>query len=553
MSARLAFARAFALAPGDRGVARAWKRALEAGSSEVEWLAALTAVDAAEAAGEPVSSSARHLRGAAWLALGRPEKAETELLRALEEGEDRTRVLGDIRMAGFVRGHYGRAVALEDAWTPEEIRADARNLRDVNRRLLARVAREAEERPGDTDALAALLPACQRAGWLREADLVASRRSTLLPGDAAAAEDAAEARRTLRFLDEFRTGWKGHYFAYAGGRDEDDVDAALAVLRDLSLEHLGVDLSDGIARRDFGILGEMADTIRATGVCGRWFREHGLALVIGRAMGQPVEARLLRVLAERPRECRELLGRRFPVTVVVGEGLLIPSLREASGAVLGGFAAGDLIFVDLEGVGLWAAASRRAALPGPMRDLALAIGPVPASSEEERLDSRFPGRLPDRLAASMPRWRDPVAVLSDFLDAALTHELAHAADANRYLPALRHPFEVLRLVARGGLGSGGAAAILEGDAEAVALAAAREPRAALSTLVSYLPAEDGGSPHVRGYHGVVRDLLEVLEERGVRPEGGDAVNLLRALDTVPGEVLRSAALEVCRRRGLTSW
>ena len=117
----------------------------------------------------------------------------------------------------------------------------------------------------------------------------------------------------------------------------------------------------------------------------------------------------------------------------------------------------------------------------------------------------------------------------------------------RYLPPAPHPFEGLRLLLRGGLSGAGTVAVLEGDAEIVALAAGREPRASLATLVSYLPGRDGALPHSRGYHGALEDLVDVLLERGVLPGRAVAVRLL---DRVDPEALRSAAREVCRRRGL---
>ena len=58
---------------------------------------------------------------------------------------------------------------------------------------------------------------------------------------------------------------------------------------------------------------------------------------------------------------------------------------------------------------------------------------------------------------------------------------------------------------------------------------------------------DGALPHSRGYHGALEQFLEVLLERGALPEGRVAVRLL---DRVDAETLRSAAREVCRRRGL---
>ena len=105
----------------------------------------------------------------------------------------------------------------------------------------------------------------------------------------------------------------------------------------------------------------------------------------------------------------------------------------------------------------------------------------------------------------------------------------------------------MTLLLRGRLSGSGVASVLEGDAELVALATAREPRATLTSLASFLPARDGGAPHGRGYFEALEDLVRVLRERGAVARDAVAV---RALDRLDPEVLRSAAREVCRRRGL---
>jgi hypothetical protein len=325
------------------------------------------------------------------------------------------------------------------------------------------------------------------------------------------------------------------------------VDAALGALREISLRRLGVDLSDGLSRRSYAFLGEMAESVRATGPAGAWFRAHGLALLVGRVSGEPVEARLLRVVSLRRDHEEVLLGRRFPATIVVGEGLLVPSRREAGGAVLGGATVGDLVFVDLEGVARWSGAAVRARTDPELRACLEAVPAEAPATEEEVSSLRWPGRLTERIALRVAAWDDPRTALRDFLDAALRHELAHAADSSRYLPVLSHPISGLVLLLRGHLSGGAAAGLLEGDAEIVAVAAAGEPRAALATLVSFLPSRDAAPPHSRGYYGSVEDLLGVLRERGAFGDGEIAV---RVLDRLDPEVVRSAAREVCRRRGL---
>ena len=103
------------------------------------------------------------------------------------------------------------------------------------------------------------------------------------------------------------------------------------------------------------------------------------------------------------------------------------------------------------------------------------------------------------------------------------------------------------LLLRGRLSGDGVASILEGDAEIVAMASAREPRTALATMASFLPSRDSTPPHSRGYYEALGQLIEVLEERGHVEAGTLAV---RGLDRIHPAVLRSAAREVCRRRGL---
>ncbi len=547
--ARAALAAAFALAPGDRSLARSWRRALEEDPSPQELRAAIESVDRAAGEGEDATGPARHLRGAALLRAGEWAAALPDLRAALEDGGDRTAALEDLRLALFEGGRYTEAVALDAAETPAALAGMAAGAMDLPRARVAMAAEAAVARPGDPDALGALVAAARSVGWLREAAVAATRRAALAPGDGAAGEDVRETAAVLRFLRRFRDSWRETYFSYAGGSHGEGVDAALAALRALSLEALGVDLSDGVARRSYGLLGEMADTVRATGTCGDWFRGHGLALVVGRALGGPVEARLLRVVARAPEREYVLLGRRFPATVVVGEGLLVPSFRESGGMVLGGFTAGDLVFVDLEGVGRWAGAATRIARDDGARRRLLAVEPV-FSGDEAATDLRWPGLLPERMAARHVPWRDRARAVEDFLDAARVHELAHAAQAHRFLPVLSHPLAGLGLLLRGGLSGDGVAALLEGDAELTALATAVEPRAALSTLVSFLPARRGSSPHARGYHGAMADLLEALLEEGLPADVAPGENLARALDRVDPQAIRRAAHRACQRRGV---
>lgn len=545
--ARVALEGAFAAVPGSRDVASAWRESLEGGAPPGDLRRAAEAVDRAEAAGA-VTPAARHLRGAARLLLGDAEGALPDLEAALDAGEDRTAVLDDLRLALFQAGRYAAALAREEASVPADLLRDPRSEIASRRFDLERAAVEAEARPGDPAALGRLLDHCRRSGWHREAALLAVRRAAAAPDDPSALEDAGETARTLRFLEEIRRSWRGAYHAYDAGAEGDGLDGALAAIRDLSIRTLGADVTEGIARRSYPFLGEVADSVRASGTCRAWFDAHGLALLVGRAAGEAAEARLLRIVSLRRDAEEESLGRRFRATVVVGEGLLVPSRREAGGAVLGGATVDDLVFVDLEGVARWSGAASRRARDAASRALLGGIERlVPAAGESEAVSLRFPGRLSDRVALAVPSWADPREALGDFLDAALRHELAHAADAARCLPVLSHPVEGLRLLLRGRLSAAGTASVLEGDAEIAALASAREPRAALATLTSFLPARDAGAPHGRGYFEAAEDLVEVLRERGAVPPGVIAV---RALDGVDPEVLRSAAREVCRRRGL---
>ncbi len=205
------------------------------------------------------------------------------------------------------------------------------------------------------------------------------------------------------------------------------------------------------------------------------------------------------------------------------------------------------MFLDLQGVARWSGAATRVLRDPDLRAALAAVPVVPSTGEEEATSLRFPGRITERIALTVDAWRDPRVALADFLDQARCHEFTHAADAERYLPVLLHPVAGLTLMLRGRLSPTRVASLLEGDAQIAALAASREPRAALATLVSFLPSRDAAPPHSRGYFESLQDLVAVLRERGAIP--ADAV-AARVLDGVDPEVVRSAALEVCRRRGL---
>lgn len=547
-AARASLARAFHLAPRSRTLAAAWREALEEGAPPEDLQAAVAAVDAAAAAGGGgLPPPALHLRGKARLLLGDPAAALPDLEAAARSGEERTASLDDLRLALFLLERYAESLAWEVSLTPAGLLEDPTSSTDLRRLLLQRAVGEATARPRDPDALGRLADLCRRTGWLREASLLADRRAALAPEDPAAREEAAECRRTLRFLEELRLGWKGAYHGYAAGGEGEGLAGALASLRALSLRVLGLDVTAGMARRSYALLGDLADSVRAEGACREWFDAHGLALLVGQASGEPVEARLLRVVALHRDAERESLGRRFRATVVVGEGLLVPSRREAGGAVLGGATVADLVFVDLEGVARWSGAASRSRRDPALRSVLASLPAGVPESLEGADPFRFPGRLSERTALAVPRWDDPVEALSDFLDAATAHELAHAADAARYLPVTSHLLEGLGLLLRSGFSASSAASLLEGDAEIAAMAGAREPRASLATLTSFLPAREAGAPHGAGYFGALEELVEVLRERGLLPPGPEGV---RGLDRVDPAALGSAAREVCRRRGL---
>jgi hypothetical protein len=292
------------------------------------------------------------------------------------------------------------------------------------------------------------------------------------------------------------------------------------------------------ARISYPFVGEIVDGRRpgASDLHDRLL-ECGLLLVLGQAVGHGPEA-LLGEAVTVERDARiDVLGREL-----VCDRLAVANVRVGSRYSAGG--RGDLSGLALEGFYL---VNLDEIAPGPyVGERRPVIPPWRPSDPEDRLSLDWPGGVLVRLGAHLPE--DGLEVRRAMI---ARHEEGHLLDAARYLPISAHLWEGLRLVAGAGFSPERIQGRLEGDAQLVSLATAPQPRAALFTLVATGHRRDASPPHSRGYHEVLREMVEIIAERPddfreIDPEA----NVLQQLDRLTEEQLRDLARILLARRGL---
>ena len=130
----------------------------------------------------------------------------------------------------------------------------------------------------------------------------------------------------------------------------------------------------------------------------------------------------------------------------------------------------------------------------------------------------------------------------------MKHEDGHLVDRALLLPATRHLWQALRLLASAGFSPRRLQEELELRAELVAWCSALDARIAVAKTLS--DAESGGraTPHADAYRRLVQALLDLLQERPDLAPGLDrgAPYVLQLHRLGAGE-LRAAAEELSRR------
>jgi hypothetical protein len=168
------------------------------------------------------------------------------------------------------------------------------------------------------------------------------------------------------------------------------------------------------------------------------------------------------------------------------------------------------------------------------------------SDPDDRSCLDWPGDVLARLGASLPADSREIR-----LDVVVRHEEGHLLDAERYLPIHAHPFRGIGLAVSAGFSAREVQGRLEGDAQLVALATAREPRAALHGLIALGGRRDGAPPHSLGYHDALAEMVEEIVDHPDRfPRIDREANVLQQLDRLTDDEIRELARKLLERRGL---
>jgi tetratricopeptide (TPR) repeat protein len=516
--------RAYGLAPESGGYRRAWRTLVLAHGGEKELRAALRIEGERLRSGEDAERRAD--AGLYRIRLGDLEGGAADLRRALDGGADRGEVARPLRLALVRLGRYAEALRVDEAVAPRELRRAPGNvLGPLWRALEETVARRGATRVELGEAMAAV-------GWLEEAAAVYRRALVERPDDEAARRGLGRVLAMLELLGRLRLGLAR---GYRDGGDG-DLDAFLEEAEGW-VARLGFEgRPSKAARRVYPFLGELVDGRPGRSDLHDLLLRYGHGLVLGQRSGRPVEGLLGEAVAvELDRRVRLLstevvYDRLVLAHVRVGTRRTADGSRDYSGAALEGFSV-----LNLDEI-------RERPYGGRLDE------PVPVwrpSDPADRASIHWPGGLPDRLARDLPTETRAVR-----LDVVLKHEEGHLLDAARYLPVLRNPFEGLGLLTRSGFSPSEIEAWLEGNAQLVAMAEAREPRAALHGLVALGIRRDAAPPHSRGYHDVLRELVARVGDDPGRYGLDPEKNLLQQLHLLGDEDLRKLARSILEERGL---
>ncbi len=402
--------------------------------------------------------------------------------------------------------------------------AEDNQVRSIWRALLGTCA-AGEDPCSDANRARGYVEALRDVGMLSEAETVAVLAQRRHGASSVPRELLEEIRREVAFENEVR---RLLYRGYA--KDESrDLGMFLADARRASLATLGRDVVGEDVRFSVPLVGEMLDPF-AAGLC-RHLARYNRHLVVGRRSGGTVEGLMFARLSLRdlpadpalpvPGRCREVLG-------------IDRSVRSLSG-VLGGDLAGVALMnhyiVDHDAVVEWAQSiARRQRIVNEDGGAALA-DPLPEDCDPlDPLDANF------RLSASSSM--QDTEITEAVLDCIRLHERRHLVDSFYYMPVESNLGRSIALLVQFGFSPHAIESEMERRAELAALALCKRPEVVLAHISEFLAEDDQGSPHVRGFTQLGRELIDALVKEGVAPEDA-AVSRWHRLD--PAMVRRAAS------------
>ncbi len=463
--------------------------------------------------------------GRLQLAVGDAEAAEQALVRGEAAGLDPFETGRYLRRARILAGRYSSAVSGALSALPADVLLSD-NLYAGRWAHLIECARTADARPRDGEALRAMAAALRSVGWRREATVVRARAAAEAPGDAALRAQAADARAFDRFLDALAALARDLRDVRRSGGKTPSLEVAMQRIREASLVHLGRDVTSGAEVRSYPLLGKVAASVASGGAFAAEFDDRGLLLLVGERRGDGLQVVLGRLVLVRADTAEVVLGRELTLDECWLETSGLPPDLAGFRGGLAGLTVDRLVLLQLE-------TCLRA--PEPLHP-GVPFEPRPAATEADLIALDTPSAVAQRIELSLAA---NGRVGLDVLEAVRRHELGHVLDARRILPIGRKPLRALGLLAASGFDGGAVEQRLEGRAAVVALVEAASPRAALASLLGFLPDLQGSTAHAAGYREVVSTAVELLRDDPKSfPSVSQDQNLLQQMDRLTDAEIR---------------
>ncbi|MCE9634167.1 MAG: hypothetical protein K8T90_00550 [Planctomycetes bacterium] len=529
---------AFRRAPGDAGITWGLGRILERLGTGPDVEAVLRAAD--DVRSECARTAALDVfRGRILVSVGRFEEARSALLDAQRDGASPGDVAVPLRRARIGAARVQEAVDCYLADLPGDV-TDVADTRAPAWSEL--VAAGSAWRDNDAAAAVRLAAALRSVGWLDELRIVLTRARSQFPEDAELAQLSAESDAFALFLEELGAYARELRRLHRRGVTV-PLDDLVGRIREISIARLGRDVSDGIRVTSYPFIGAFASSDTSAGAFHDVFVEHGLLAVAGERSGRGAELLLGRVVSDRPDRQAVVLGE--PVVCdehwIESDGL--PDGLAGLRSGMAGLTLDRLVLLQLDVI--------RHLPPEDDPDIpylaldAGADGPGEADVDDALRSVATPSGVAVRIDRAVAA-RDPTGALA--LDAVLRHELVHVLDAARMLPPWRHMFRVLAFVAGHGFDGAAIESALEAHAAVGSIVDADEPRAALESLLAFLPAEAGDTAHVSGYHRAVAVAIDEIVSDPLSFQSIDLRwNVLQQMDRLTADEVRELGRRVLRR------
>jgi hypothetical protein len=388
---------------------------------------------------------------------------------------------------------------------------------------------------GDALSLVRLAEAMASVGWLAESRAVLVAARARAQGDERIASRAAAELAFGVFVADL--GWIGRESRDEGRRRPGlpTVEGLLSRVGGSSLARLGADAARGAIVRSYPLLGTFALSVASGGAFETEFGVHGLSCLLGARSGGSAELVLGRIVVLRQSTGDRVLGEPVACDECWVESDGLPPDAGGLRRGLAGLTLDRFVTLQLDTI-------RRAPRPP---DHGLPFVRRRASTPEDRRSLDTPSDVAARIEERLAREGrlDGAAI-----DAVRHHELVHVADAARMLPFSSHPLAALGFVISHGLSAEAAERSLEARAQVFSMTAAREPRLALASLLAFLPAREGETPHAAAYRDAAQAAVDViLDDPSAFPSIDISYNVLQQMDVLDDDEVRELGRRLAGR------